>query len=805
MKKIIFVLSLFVLMLFSSCTSNKQKEEAVNNAKTYIDQNQELLSFGTCNFIKTFPDSDKVKIEYKENGKIITNITSSSNVVEIHNVNYNISYDKYNVSGSFNITLYPTSFEDLTNIINAQFVNLNSSIDLITEYNSGLYEISYSSTNKEILDDDGNYHMPVGDVSFYMNYFINIKDLNIRKEFSTSINVKGYSEEEAQNILKEVEDYIILNQPTTIIDSTTLITSYPNNPNVSITWTENNQQRASIVQKGEKIVNTTYKYNIKCGSATKEGNINLKIYPKSFKAVANWFIAQVPTNLYESITYIEKSYLGIYNIAYESGDTSVLTNDGEYIKPTVDTPVLISYTITLADNKEYKYEGSFEITVIGVTDSEKVDYITKWLNNEVETELYIDHNIKMPKVDSTFEVPLVWTTSNSDVIDLEGNVTRFVYDRYVELTCKIVVGDFQNTVTFWMKVKAKDTSSMSMDDIINDFIKSIAVSEVKRVNFNINNDYQNITQSFNLLPFFDNAWKPQIEHIAPLSPANRPGTIKNKKFIVIHDTANNATGANGLAHAKYVEEGGGNTSFQYVVGNDGVYHLIPNYEVAYHAGDGTQYEYKLYDTGVKATSEKANLGISDDGYFTFNGVKSKIAIPADTVIKRICSSGIYYEVGENGNYWLNENYYNTTYEYIANRGGNNNSIGFETCVNQGSDYFKTVFFTANTVARLCIDNNFSVDQVLQHNNFSGKPCPNALRQTGFWQTFRDWVSMIKFGMQKFEGYSFEYISASDILSNAGYISRTTSTNTEVKYNIIVKDNQEKVVLSSTYTTKLIKF
>ena len=62
---------------------------------------------------------------------------------------------------------------------------------------------------------------------------------------------------------------------------------------------------------------------------------------------------------------------------------------------------------------------------------------------------------------------------------------------------------------------------------------------------------------------------------------NRPGIIKEStKYITVHDTAGAREGSGAVAHMKYVTNGGGGTSWHYSLGNDGIFHHLPNDEVA---------------------------------------------------------------------------------------------------------------------------------------------------------------------------------------------------------------------------------
>ena len=115
---------------------------------------------------------------------------------------------------------------------------------------------------------------------------------------------------------------------------------------------------------------------------------------------------------------------------------------------------------------------------------------------------------------------------------------------------------------------------------------------------------------------------------------------------------------------------------------------------------------------------------------------------------------------------------------------------------------KTYRIFADLVAHLLIENDLDVLRVMQHNNISGKDCPAAIRDQGYWQHFRDLISLEKFGMEHFSGLTFEWKSGSDILSDDGYIAKKLNGATLVNYSVVVKRSND-VVISKEYTTKLI--
>ena len=99
-------------------------------------------------------------------------------------------------------------------------------------------------------------------------------------------------------------------------------------------------------------------------------------------------------------------------------------------------------------------------------------------------------------------------------------------------------------------------------------------------------------------------------------------------------------------------------------------------------------------------------------------------------------TGVNQKIGENGNYFIANVYWNNTYKVLSNRGGNLNSIGIETCVNYGTDLHLTWATTAKLIGtRLLPLNALTPYAVKQHNTFDGKNCPQVLLAGNYWAEF----------------------------------------------------------------------
>lgn len=299
-----------------------------------------------------------------------------------------------------------------------------------------------------------------------------------------------------------------------------------------------------------------------------------------------------------------------------------------------------------------------------------------------------------------------------------------------------------------------------------------------------------------------------IENLAPLGIINRPGKKYVKHYICVHDTGDHTLNAFKWSEAVKNSKVGNSEyicSFQYVVGNDGYYHNIPDDEMARHAGDGHSEEsiFGLIPTGVFINKDnninKPFIGINDEGYFTINEIASKIKAPIDSKKNKILTTndindlGIYSEIKkiseDKYEYYLGRTWFNPIFNSIANYGGNLNSIGIESCVNYNSDVYYTWQKVAKLVAKLMDDNNFGIDAVVQHHYFSGKNCPETMRAQGLWDYYKE-IILIEYQMLQYKklGYNFEFKSKNlQYLNDKGRV-LAKPNDSSIKVNYIITVN-----------------
>lgn len=353
-------------------------------------------------------------------------------------------------------------------------------------------------------------------------------------------------------------------------------------------------------------------------------------------------------------------------------------------------------------------------------------------------------------------------------------------------------------------------SSQELKEVMH-YVKSINIDTIKSQNIKVVG--WDLVWPHELMPSVSKYLFEEIdivENIAPKGNPNRPGDKHEKKYICVHDTGDATFTAKQWNEAVYNAKLGDKpyeVSYQYVVGNDGYYHNIPDDETAYHAGDGAQSGsyFREYATGVFGDEPKPHVGISSDGYYTINGKKTIVKAPTKNGVilneKYFNDLGIYTSI-KDGEYYIGNTWYSSTYGYISNHGGNTNSIGIESCVNNGTDIYLTWQRLAKLVAKLMNDNNLGIDSVVQHHYFSGKNCPQTMRTAGRWEYFLDLVK-VEYNILQYKklGFKFELISLNEkLVTNTGrVIKKGSNISLRATYKIRIT-NKKGEFLEETFTS-----
>lgn len=578
-----------------------------------------------------------------------------------------------------------------------------------------------------------------------------------------------------------------------------LIQEYPEY-NATISWVSSNNdvldEYGFVYVNKSKAFEVQLTYTISIDEYNMDGNINVIVSPVTIEKVFEKFEYQFSKIIIRDYE-VKSNYYDLFEIDWISTNSLVFDNDGVYNKQIDDVDFEIQYYVKcgeyVSDRREIK------LTAAGVSDYEKIQEIDKWIHNEALKDLYLSEDVTLPTVYEKYNVPIEWTSSNPDVVSDSGEIIHYVFERYITLTGRFALENGSGgNVKFECVVSPLDTTNMSIQEILDNFISAIAVTSYKQVSFGYSG-CPVLSQSYGSLYFYNNKESEVTQMLIPVGTSNRSQKAMTPELVVIHDTAN--YNASALNNAKYVQSGygGTSTSWHYTTGNDGIYQTLPDNECGAHANGTNTTPFELVDTEINATAIKPIITIEDDGYIYINGVKTKYIVKKTT--EKFADDGVICEIGDNGNYWISKTWYCSSHGYNANLGGNASGIGIESAVKYGDDYMKTVRMTAKLTAELLIKHNLTVNRVVQHNTMSGKNCPQAIREANYWYTFKDMVSLEKWAKENLTEYEFIWTSNSDILDNEGYINKNINGVDSISYNVNVMKNGVKV-FSNSYTTNL---
>ena len=412
----------------------------------------------------------------------------------------------------------------------------------------------------------------------------------------------------------------------------------------------------------------------------------------------------------------------------------------------------------------------------------------------VDTEIKLDYDV----APSGASRDVIWTTSDDRTakVDKNGNV-RFYKGGSVVITCtsKLRKGtttsitltslDYVDPMAFFVKY--------SVGEVANEWLENYA--------WNLDpNPYTLLRGSISYYWFeeFTVITTKAYEGVYGQSSGNYCyGPRTNTWYITVHDSGGNSSGlslANYAAGSAQKEE----KSWHYSVGSDGIYKGLNEDMAGWHAGDGNR-PVEWTDTKVEADpfNQHANVTISSDQYWVINGVKTDILVRptnygADSVPKTFSNNdlpmtGINTRIGSNGTYLIGSTWWSKSYKTLSNCGGNANSIGMESEVGEESELEVTWHHIAQLCADIIVRRNLALglDAILQHNTFSGKNCPQTMREGGRWPYFKKMCEAEYIAKKYLYEFNFELICSSPLIDANGQVIKFPAEATEITYQVRV--------------------
>ena len=484
------------------------------------------------------------------------------------------------------------------------------------------------------------------------------------------------------------------------------------------------------------------------------------------------------------------------NITITSSDPAkVLADSALKTIVALDTGTVI-VTVTLTSDPTQTKEL---VVTVKSNEPEEIVPLEIVIENAVD-KLYLDdeYQLKVKVLPEGASQSLIFQCANKTraSIDKEGNIKPLLNG---SATFRIFSAVDQ-TINATLTIEIQPTINPDK------FIESLAITNpiYERIKVTIFQDpgyyYHQLTGGITNYLFED---LEIIEKLIPAGNGNRPGRIKNgivfeAKYVTFHDTASGSTGSKG--HASYWSGSNVDTSCHFTTGNEGVYQLLPYDEIAYHAGDGTSTKLLFMNTNVKApegSTDPAKVTISSDGYFEMNGVKSTIKAPNKSdgttpTNANLPYTGINNYVNEKtGTYYISDTYWNSTYKTVSNRGGNLNSIGIESCIEQGSNIYYTWAMSAKLIGQAILPTcGLGIGDIKQHNTFSGKNCPQTMREANRWETFIELCTAEHMKAKYFSDWTITLNCNSEYVGSNGLIKSLPTKATEISYSITFSNGKD---------------
>lgn len=542
---------------------------------------------------------------------------------------------------------------------------------------------------------------------------------------------------------------------------------------------------------------------------------------------------------------LEPSNAGNQTVAFSSSDSSVATVNETGL---VTMHNIGTVTITVTSLSSSKASDSFTFNV----------YEPGHFNASYETESYVEIGKEIKLIAEYInkeqeQVAISWSSLNTDIATVNDGVVTGVAAGLA--TIRVTAGT--ETFDFVVTVLPANISA-ALQHAINSHESNVFIKYNLPIGYPESNQgyYKDVISSVSKL-FYNHEL--QIDD-SMLDRGNSTGayyenSVKNTglEFITVHYTGTFATTADTDNIATNFTNSGTSVSIHYVTGNKGVkdgapssevYHTLSHDHGAWHAGDSNGYYYansagdfKWLATGVKYDGVDLldiEWTASTDFYYEINGQKTTIKLPNTWNYKERNTDHIYNADGTitsqpdftlswakfnnrtpesffsdqdfgvkviNGEYYMAPTWWSfgqVSEGRICTLGGNRNSIGIESCVNEGSDVWYTWQVTAQLVAKLMNDNNLGIERVKGHHFFDGKDCPQPLLENDLeiWNMFIEMVQAEYELLTTFKDveFAFETVEEYDFVSENGRITEQPEFTQVVQYTVTV--NGESITLAS---------
>lgn len=585
------------------------------------------------------------------------------------------------------------------------------------------------------------------------------------------------------------------------------------------------------VEENSLLLVPTKKYYKFIGWENEKGEITNKALSNG-KLTAIWEELTPVTDIVITNKITEVTLFDSYQLEWQITPSDAVNKEVKFI----------SSDTSIADVDEYGLittykSGSVQITIISLalsqkSDSMNLDIITPgYFDIRYETNSYVSINETItlfaeyitPKNE---RVNVSWKSLNEDIatVDDSGNVTGL---KEGLATIRVLAPNNPNEYEDFIVTVVGQNLSDALKVLLEAHESNVYVEYNLPIGAGTPAYYADIIGSVSRILFndklvIDTTYNEATN--AKYGEALKDRVMESIEFITVHYTGSMASGANAEAHAKYfaLPLSQNKTAIHYSTGNDGVYLGMDEIYRAAHAGDDgsevTVAKFEWLDTPVEVLPGDplfAEVSISKNSTFTINGRDTFIKIPVETKFGRgyvtedkwLNKMDLAVNV-KDGKYQLGTSWWCYTQVWegrICSNGGNRNSIGIESCVNQGSDLWYTWQKTAQLVADIMLRHNLDITKVKGHHFFSAKNCPQPFLENDLrlWNEFIKLVQAEYAKLVSAHDIEYTFSSNSEYLDNKGRVLKNDEKSKVVTYTVTLS-NGESITLASIIEGKLNK-
>ena len=519
---------------------------------------------------------------------------------------------------------------------------------------------------------------------------------------------------------------------------------------------------------------------------------------------------------------ISKNYFGEYtsNFDYNVKVGTVVSFKGNFKEASLDNPVEVvfnkdviendtllqdiktSSTIIIPTRVGYDFLGWYDdlgnryVTVNDFTQDIKVT--AKWSftdmivgSFETESWVVVGEEIHLEaSYPSNAIAEIVWSVNDASIATVAGGVVRGVKEGVVEVyatdpmhpetkfTFYVTVFDEEPTGILKLLTDSNNASVYTKDDLI-----------IGGLNGSPKEYYTRVTESVSRLLFEDYVVH-NDKKMTNVTSDKAYGTFESigqtVEFITFHYAAdmNGKSATAGSDLASYGANPVNQVSFHFGIGNDGVWSSLPEEYAGYHAGTGKS-KTTWIASGVmveETDPEFAKTSLESDGYFYINGRRTN---QQNTTDGKVLSEMGFATKIVNGEYYMTNMRFDSTYQRICSSGGNYNTIGIESSVAIYSDLWLTWQYGAQLCASLLLKYNLPLTQLVGHNFWSGKWCPQPMLEYDLeiWYMFVEYVRQQMEYFKNYSDYALTFNSTSSYLKSNGRVASLPEYSKCVKYDV----------------------